>query len=197
MNRREALKQSGLIVGYTLSASTLSQLWTACKSEPQLTWTPQFFTEAQASTVSAMAECILPRTETPGAKDLGIDQYIDVFVKNIYSAEDQQAFVQGMKEFEESCRQAYGKTFANLNPEEQEAFLLDQEQEANMLNHAIWGEVIGEKKPVSFYRQFKAMLISGYFSSEEVGKNLLTYEPVPGSQQGCIPLSEVGNVYSL
>lgn len=197
MNRREALKQSGLILGYTLSASTLSQLWTACKSEPQLTWTPQFFTEAQASTVSAMAECILPRTETPGAKDLGIDQYIDVFVKNIYSKKDQQAFAQGMKEFDDACQKSYGKAFASLSTEEQEAFLLKQEKEAAHINHAIWGETIGEIKPVPFYRQFKAMVISGYFSSEEVGKNLLTYEPVPGSQKGCIPLSEVGNVYSL
>ncbi|MEK6476291.1 gluconate 2-dehydrogenase subunit 3 family protein [Catalinimonas sp. 4WD22] len=197
MNRREALKQSGLILGYTLSASTLSQLWTACKSEPQLTWKPQFFTEAQAKTVSAMAECILPRTETPGAKDLGIDQYIDVFVKNIYSEKDQQNFTQGIQAFEEGCQKVHGKTFANLSAEDQEAFLLEQEKKAGHINHAIWGETIGDIKPVPFYRQFKAIVISAYFSSEEVGKNLLTYEPVPGDQKGCIPLSEVGNVYSL
>lgn len=197
MNRREALKQSGLILGYTLSASTLSQLWTACKSDTQLQWKPQFFSEEQAKTVSAMAECILPRTETPGAKEVGIDRYIDVFVKNIYSDEAQQAFVQGMKTFEESCQEVHGKTFANLSPEDQEAFLLEQEKDSATINHAIWGETIGDIKPVPFYRQFKAMLISAYFSSEEVGKNLLTYEPVPGDQKGCIPLSEVGNVYSL
>ena len=197
MNRREALKQSGLILGYTLSASTLSQLWTACKSAPQLEWKPQFFTEAQARTVSAMAECILPRTETPGAKDLGIDQYIDVFVRHIYSEKDQQTFSQGLQEFENACKASYKKDFHSLSPEDQEAFLLEQEKNAGHINHAIWGETIGEIKPVPFYRQFKAMVISSYFSSEEVGKNLLTYEPVPGSQKGCMPLAEVGNVYSL
>lgn len=201
MNRREALKQSGLILGYTLSASTLSQLWTSCQSAPALDWQPQFFAEAQAQTVSTLAECILPRTDTPGARDLQVDRFIDVMVKNILSEKDQQAFVEGMEAFEAACRKATGSAFAELSVEKQEAFLLEQEKVANPVNHAIWGEVIGEKKPVPFYRQFKAMVISAYFSTEEIGKNHLTYEPVPGELRGCMPLSAVGDgsgqAYSL
>ncbi len=201
MNRREALKQSGMILGYTLSASTLSQLWTSCKSAPALDWQPQFFSQAQAQTVSALAETILPRTDTPGARDLRIDRFIDVMVKNIFSTEDQQAFLSGLQQLEEDCQRATGSSFAELSDEKQEAYLLEQEKTANPVNHAIWGEVIGEKKPVPFYRQFKAMVISVYFSTEEIGKNHLTYEPVPGQLRGCMPLSEVGDgsgkVYSL
>jgi hypothetical protein len=201
MNRREALKQSGMILGYTLSASTLSQLWTSCKSAPELGWQPQFFSQAQAQTVSALAETILPRTDTPGARDLQVDRFIDVMVKNIFSEKDQQAFVDGLQQFEEACQKATGSSFAELSADKQEVYLLEQEKTANPVNHAIWGEVIGEKKPVPFYRQFKAMVISVYFSTEEIGKNHLTYEPVPGELRGCMPLSEVGDgsgkTYSL
>ncbi|MFP4091118.1 MAG: gluconate 2-dehydrogenase subunit 3 family protein [Cyclobacteriaceae bacterium] len=201
MNRREALKQSGMILGYTLSASTLSQLWTSCKSVPALDWQPQFFSEAQAQTVSALAEAILPRTDTPGARDLQVDRFIDVMVKNIFSEKDQQAFVAGLQQFEEACQKSTGSGFAELSAEKQEAFLLEQEKVSNPVNHAVWGEAVGEKKPVPFYRQLKAMVISVYFSTEEIGKNHLTYEPVPGELRGCMPLSEVGDgsgkAYSL
>lgn len=201
MNRREALKQSGMILGYTLSASTLSQLWTSCKSVPELDWQPQFFSEAQAQTVSALAEAILPRTDTPGARDLQVDRFIDVMVKNIFSENDQQAFVKGMEAFEADCRKATGSGFTELSSEQQEAFLLKQEKVSGKVNHAIWGETIGEVKPLPFYRQFKAMVISAYFSTEEIGENHLTYEPVPGELRGCMPLSEVGDgsgkAYSL
>jgi hypothetical protein len=201
MNRREALKQSGMILGYTLSASTLSQLWTSCKSAPELDWQPQFFSKAQAQTFSALAEAILPRTDTPGARDLQVDRYIDVMVKNIFSENDQQAFEKGMEAFEADCRKATGSGFTELSSEQQEAFLLEQEKVSGKVNQAIWGETIGEVKPVSFYRQFKAMVISAYFSTEEIGENHLTYEPVPGELRGCMPLSEVGDgsgkVYSL
>lgn len=201
MNRREALKQSGMILGYTLSASSLSQLWVSCKSAPELDWQPQFFSKEQAQTASALAEAILPRTDTPGAKDLQIDRFIDVMVKNIFPEDGQQAFLKGMEEFEANCQKNMGDAFVNLPAEKQEAYLLEQEKAAAKLNHAIWGEVIGEKKPVPFYRQFKAMVISAYFSAEEIGKNHLTYEPVPGELRGCMPLSEVGGgsgkAYSL
>ncbi len=37
----------------------------------------------------------------------------------------------------------------------------------------------------------------GYYVSLEIEENVLTYLPVPGKFEGCIPLSEVGNAYSL
>jgi hypothetical protein len=201
MNRREALKQSGMILGYTLSASTLSQLWTSCKSAPELDWQPQFFTVEQAQTVAALAEAILPRTDTPGAKDLQVDRFIDGMVKTIFSEKDQQDFLKGIEGFEAECRKATGSTFSELPSEKQEAYLLEQEKKSGKVNHAIWGETIGDIKPLSFYRKFKAMVISAYFSTEEIGENHLTYEPVPGELKGCMPLSEVGDgsgkAYSL
>jgi len=37
----------------------------------------------------------------------------------------------------------------------------------------------------------------GYYTSEKVGEEILSYDPVPGVFQGCIPLSDVGNAWSL
>ena len=44
------------------------------------------------------------------------------------------------------------------------------------------------------FLRIREITIVGYFTSGEVGKDVLHFEPVPGIYQACIPLSEVGNV---
>ena len=51
--------------------------------------------------------------------------------------------------------------------------------------------------PLGFYRQFKELAITGYFTSEPIGKQLLTYDPVPGAFHGCIPADAKTRVSAL
>ena len=93
MNRRDIIKSSALLVGYAVSTTALSNLFISCKSEVQLDWKPVFLSNNQARTISEMTECILPRTKTPGAKDLHIDRFIDKMLKDLLSADEQKDFV--------------------------------------------------------------------------------------------------------
>jgi glucoside 3-dehydrogenase (cytochrome c) hitch-hiker subunit len=34
--------------------------------------------------------------------------------------------------------------------------------------------------------------VLGYFTSEQVGRNVLHYDPVPGRYEACIPIDQVG-----
>jgi hypothetical protein len=36
-------------------------------------------------------------------------------------------------------------------------------------------------------------VILGYFTSEQVGRHVLHYDPVPGRYESCIPIEQVGN----
>jgi hypothetical protein len=36
--------------------------------------------------------------------------------------------------------------------------------------------------------------ILGYFTSEEVGRKVLHYDPVPGRYDPCVPIGDVGSV---
>ena len=38
----------------------------------------------------------------------------------------------------------------------------------------------------------RELVILGYFTSEEVGTNVLHYNPVPGRYNGCVPIEAVG-----
>ena len=53
-----------------------------------------------------------------------------------------------------------------------------------------------EQEPLSFYRKLKGLILLGYYSSEDIGKNVFNYDPVPGKQLGCIPLADVGNSWT-
>ena len=43
-------------------------------------WTPKFFSVHQNETVTALAELIIPQTETPGAKAAKVNEFIDLIL---------------------------------------------------------------------------------------------------------------------
>jgi len=195
MNRRDALKQTVLVMGYTVSVPTILGIFASCNSSPALTWKPEFFSEDQASLISELAETILPRTKTPGAKDLKIDQFIDQLLKQVLSPEDQNHFLRGMDAFEAQAKEVNGKSFINSSAEQRVALLTKIEKDTEKTPPSVWG--INMKKdatPLPFYRQVKDLTLLGYFSSEHVGKKLLRYDPIPGAYSEDVPLSQVGNI---
>ncbi|MGB3149984.1 MAG: gluconate 2-dehydrogenase subunit 3 family protein, partial [Maribacter sp.] len=64
MDRRKALKNMGLALGYTVATPTLISLMQSCKGEPAVVWTPDFFTADEGSAVTKLVDIILPKTDT-------------------------------------------------------------------------------------------------------------------------------------
>jgi len=50
---------------------------------------------------------------------------------------------------------------------------------------------------VPFFKMLKDLTYEGYFTSEKVGKEVLRFDPIPGSYQGCIPLEDVGRLWTI
>ncbi|MEO0331341.1 MAG: gluconate 2-dehydrogenase subunit 3 family protein [Bacteroidota bacterium] len=197
MNRRSALRRTGLMAGATALTPSLLTLLNACQSEAHLDWQPQFFSDEEARCISSLIDTILPRTDTPGALDVQVDRFIDQVIAQTYNSEAQQHIRSEIAQFNEKCKQLVGSTFADASKEERTRVLQAAEAEAGTFNGAVWGTTVGEQKPVGFYRSIKAMALGAYLSSEKIGKSVLSYDPVPGDYKGCIPVSEVGNRWSL
>ena len=53
----------------------------------------KILTAHQDATVAAMAELILPQTDTPGAKAARVNEFIDLIVAEWYSEEDRLTFL--------------------------------------------------------------------------------------------------------
>jgi Gluconate 2-dehydrogenase subunit 3 len=194
MNRREAIKTTLLAMGYTISVPAVISIFESCNSNTSQKWKPDFFSADQAHVIGELAETILPRTQTPGAKDLNIDRFIDRIIKQVFSQEDQQVFLKGMDAFEKQCKDTNGKDFINCSMAQRNELLKKLEKESDKTPSSVWGIVMKNTGHLPFYRQVKALVLLGYFTSEETGKKILVYDPVPGEYRGDIPASQVGNI---
>ncbi len=197
MDRRTALRNTGLLAGISLSGAALSTLVQSCQSQNRLTWEPLFFSLKQAETVSAMTEVLLPQTDTPGALDLNVDVFVDLMCKKHLSESDQQHVMQGCEAFMQYCRDSYGKDFPDLTEEQKAEAIRQAGEVANTFNPAVWGSPLGEQEPLDFYRRVKQFTLIGYFTSEEIGKNVLNYDPIPGEYNPCMPVEDVGNAWTI
>jgi len=187
IDRREALRKTALLMGAAVSASALSGILQGCKAAPELTYTPSFFTEDQARIVMEVAEIIIPKTDTPGAKDAGVPGFIDIMLKDCYKKEDQDRFIAGLTAFDEEAKKAYGDSFIYCKPE--------QQVELVTKTHAAALAEAKENKEAKrpFILMAKELTLLGFFTSEPGATQVLQYIAVPGSYKGCIPLAEAGN----
>lgn len=190
MDRREAIKRTALLTGFALSGSVISAVLQGCQPEakgPLADWTPKFFTKEEGLALAEMAECILPRTDTPGAKDVHVHEFADLMVQDCMDAEYQEKFRDGFAKLLADCEQANGKHFLECSPEQQLAFLNAQDKAAVDLAKA---NPNLEEGDYPFFLVFKQLVLVGYFTSETVGKEVMAYLPVPGRFEPCMPYQE-------
>lgn len=194
MNRREAIKKTGLALGFAATSPLLMHLLQSCDSKKPLGWKPQFFSEKQALLVAALVDQILPKTDSPGALDVGVDVFVDKMVAEIYSDKEQKQFLAGLEEIEKNSRLKSGEVFTDLDSQAQYDFLYGLESEIPYLSY----NTSPEEKP--FFLMLKELALLGYFTSEEIMTKHLDYQPVPGQLVGCEPIKsnqklKVGNYF--
>ena len=189
IDRREALKKTAWLMGAAVSASTIAAFMQGCKSAPDLNYKPVFFNEDQARIMSELAETIIPKTDTPGAKEAGVPNFIDMMLNECYKEEDQKSFLEGLARFDADAKAAYGDSFVYLKDEQKLEFV----KKANEAAVAESKEKKDPKAPRPFILKAKELTMLGFFTSKPGATEVLQYEAVPGSYKGCIPLSEAGN----
>lgn len=199
MNRREALKKTALAVGYTIAAPVAAAVLDGCRARPDVAFVPKFFNDDQARLISALAETILPRTDTPGAIDAGVPGFIDDIVATVYSSEQQKKFVAGLDALAEQAKAEINENFEDATPDLQLTFVKDQNTKLLSTGDASeskgwWAAGTGKDKP--FFLELKELTILGFFTSEAGATQVLQYNQVPGPFQGCVPLAQVGKTWA-
>jgi len=95
MNRREALRRVGALAATPLLGAFHPLVPAQQGGGP---WAPRFFDEEEAQSVAALVELIIPETDTPGAREAQVHQYIDWIVSG-KSAEARTSFRDGLKPY--------------------------------------------------------------------------------------------------
>jgi gluconate 2-dehydrogenase gamma chain len=187
MDRREALRRSAIVAGFALSTSATMGILKGCAPSGRPKWPPRFLTNDEVSLVSEIADTILPTTDTPGAIDVNVPEFIDLMLKENFSSEEQQTFKEGASTFVKSVEEEYSTYFEKCDQEEKTKIISEEEQRS--LEHF---KVTNQK---TFYMMVKELTILGYYTSEYVMTNMLDYHPVPSRYDGCIPFPPDGKLY--
>ena len=113
------------------------------------------------------------------------------------SPEDQEHVKKDYANFEKTTSEMYGKAFHSLSTEEQTEVVKKVAEDSNKFNPSIWGSTLNEEPPIDFFRRLKQFTLVGYYTSQQIGTDILVYDPIPGVYKGCIPVDEVGNAWTI
>jgi gluconate 2-dehydrogenase gamma chain len=175
ISRREVIRRAALAAGVVLSPAWLSSIDGARVSAQTTALSANHLALA-----GAVADRILPRTDTPGASDVGVPAFINLLFGEFMSDTERATLTEGLDRVDAASRSAHGAGFTTVTTDQQDAVLrtIARAEQA---------------QPQGFFRLIRSATILGYFTSEQVGRNVLHYDPIPGRYDACVPLSEVGN----
>lgn len=190
MKRREALKISGKGIGLGLSAGALMNVITSCRNDVNNQVNTRVFSSEEFEFMEELSEVILPKADTPGAKEVEVAAFIDHFVSKVYDNNQLAGFKKNLRKLIGKCRSEFGEEMIQLNAEDKISFVKSLESSDLLPEINIWGNVVDKGSELPFYKQLKSMILWGYFSSEKVGKEVLLYQPLAPGYQGCVDVTE-------
>lgn len=186
INRRKAIQQASLLLGYSISGPALAGVLNGCTANESLDWQPQFFTESEAMLVEAASGRILPSGATPGAIDANVVKFIDQMVAEYYLPRDQLHFRAGIAGLEAQSQADINSSFTKASPSDQDKLLSKQAEHARSQSSKASD---GSKH---FFLMLKELTILGFFTSKIGATQVLNFDEIPGGYDGCKPLDAVG-----
>ena len=171
MNRREAVKTTGVLLGGVLITS--AGVLTACTSEAPRAGS-RVLSAADQSLIEEIADTLLPTSPTsPGAKAAGVGPTINLLLTDCREPDEQRRVVDGLKQF----RDTVGDHFASMSQSDRENWLrrIDAEAKRDGGKH--------------YFPLIRELSLQAYFSSEIGMTKALRYILVPGRWGGCVPLA--------
>jgi len=194
IDRREALRRAALLLGGALSASTVAGVLAGCEARrtPDGAWAPRALSSEQLDLVATIAEHILPETDTPGARAVGVHRFIDAMLADSFPDEERRHFLAGLSDVDARAQRSCGRAFLRCATLEQRAVLdqLDREAFAATASPP-------DRLPVPFFRTMKELTLVGYYTSEAGATRELRHAPVPGRFEGCVPLDQIGRAWAV
>jgi len=199
MKRRDALKNIGLAAGFAAITPSIFSMLKSCTSNTE-TWVPNYLTSDEKTIVTKLADIMIPKTATtPSASEVNVPQFIDNYILEVLETKDQEITRAAFNKIITLLKRDTESNIDDVTLEQYKSLLdehmflskeVDPEREANPEALSMTSSEL--------LNQLKWMTIYGYKNSEEVGENILAYDPVPAAYY-CGDLQELtgGKSYSL
>lgn len=188
MQRRDALRIFAAGAVLPVFSPELFALFR--QAQPPPGYTLRTLTPRLNDTVVAMAEQIIPATDTPGAKGARVNEFIDVILTEWATPDERAHFIAGLEDIDKQSEKLFGKKFADASSEQQLAQLraIDDTTLADRVVTAHHGNHVPEPDTQlqgNFWEVFKRITVHGYYTSEVGFSQELKLQIIPGAQHGC------------
>ena len=137
--------------------------------------------------ISEMAETIIPATETPGAKDARVGEFVIKMINEHADAKVQNRFMSGLHDAENYAASKYNQSFVKCTSAQREEILLHFEQSSKPMK-GILGKVQRKILGTSFFVTLKTYVVMGYATSQLGATRGFAYDFIPGPFQANLPL---------
>ena len=159
--RRRALRVLGAVALAPAATEGVRALHPLVPPQPDGgAWRPRFFTAGETAAVEALAEAIIPETDTPGARAANVHQYIDWMVSRAVEgdgpAELPEVVRAGLAWLDRRSAALYRGRFADVGGHRQ----------AELLARLAADPPREEEAGVDLFREARRLTISGYYRSE-------------------------------
>jgi hypothetical protein len=190
MERREALRLLAAGTALQLAPNKMMAMLLEARRLIGTGAPPRTLSSQQYSTVQAMAELILPRTETPGATDVGASEFIDLMLTEWYDDRDRARFLAGLADVDVRTTALFGRNFVSSSPGQQAEILiaLGQRMTENSGHVRETREDTASHNDANFYSMLRELTLTAYYTSEAGATQELHFEIIPDSHVGCAPL---------
>ena len=181
MNRREALKNIGIGTGFVVLSSPLLTMLQSCTAEREV-WTPNFLSVDEGNFLTRIVDIILPKTEgLPSATEVNVPQFIDTYWNEVLMEDEQEKQKRSIAKMVADVKTSYGEDLDDVTDEQYKEVLdkyilkkgeKDPQRDANPNDSDFVSDY-------EFLGGLKWMTINAYRGSEQIGENILHYDPIP------------------
>lgn len=208
MKRRDALRNIGLGGSAIFLTPSIVSLFQSCSSDLKQEWKPVFFTKSSGFALKNILEVIIPTTDSPGATDLNLEQFIDLYINEVYDDLEKDKLKKSADAFETAFKYEYDKDLESGDFSEYEKivdkYLKSSAAQRKEFQLTMYGAA-DEKEPVepsdlnesegsfAYLRNLRGLAIWAWKTNEVIGEEFLYYDPVPGQYIACAKINEVSN----
>ena len=140
-------------------------------------------TPPRTRVMAALAEVIIPETDTPGASQAGVTEFVAALVDGWLDDDDRDLFLAGLDTVDPAARERFGADFADCTAEQQSGYVGELDAEVTRLR-----EDPDASASSHFFHHVKRFTITAYFTSE-VGLAAIGYRISFSTFEGCAPLT--------
>jgi len=192
MNRRDLLKMIAAATGMAVVAGDLLAQGLTVSDKVAV---EALFSKADISLLDEVAETILPRTDTPGAKDSGAGAQMAAIISNCFDQSQRTLVKDGLLALQALCLHRFKQNFQALTAEQKHQILTELDTEAKtLLTKAQQNNVAPQPH---YFTVLKQQSIFAFFTSKVGATEVLRHVAIPGRWDGDYPYKKGDRAWSL